>query len=250
VQIIWEILFWGHQRKVVVMKRIFKLLTLSIILFHSYAANAESEFTWENMLIMSGKLDKTFPHKKAAKCYMETFYGEDFLKYKSDEFEFPDKLKSMIPLMQKHFSNLKSDEIFIIRTSMKIDKYDFDKQWFPISGLNKNSYYKVDGSKCYRNNDPDPGIHTAFKIYFNNPEIVKNIKMKKEKAKVFIKKRKKDYGYEISIDRTVYVNIFFKITGFKKGDRSERGYGLFNANITEVLIFDDDHEKFLIAKYN
>ncbi len=134
--------------------------------------------------------------------YLKHAKKAEWERVHNDEFEFENSIinsyKEFVEAIKKN-SNFK-DQVFEVLVDGEFLDYDFEKNIFPIDGLNHNSYLDFKGN----------AFSEVIKLSFENTDIEKDFfAMPKDKASVFIKNRKSSSGY---INRKVTLKYKFKIS--------------------------------------
>jgi len=212
-------------------KILFPLLTIVFLLVSPPPTQAQ-ELSWENLLLETMKLDKSFDYEANVDSYMQKFRSDIWERYHNDEFELEDKRQETIKMMRARVAAFPSQEEFVIPTTFSFENYNFKKQKFPMQPFSESTYY----------NASDSGSGTLpymIKLFFSNPEKVSGLSMGKAPARGFIVLRKDQYG---DINRTVYATVHAKVINLKGKDTLE-------AKITSVEVYGDQRKTKLLQKY-
>jgi len=198
-------------------------LTLSATLFMP-AAKAEHEFTWTNMFLASASLSNNFDYEQYSESYMRIYRRDVWDKFHEDEFAFRDKKKETVDIMKDRFNAFDTKEPFVIRTTFEFSEYNFDKNEFPLEGMEPGAYFPI-SREGYTYDLPEP-----IELHIKNPGMIGNIEMPAEKARAFIKDRKSSTG---NVNREVIVEILIQAKE-QKGSLDK-----IKGEIIEATVFAD-----------
>lgn len=177
-------------------------LSTLLLAISSQALGAVKTFNYDNILIESLRLNDVTDFKDLAEDWLFYSDRETYRKYKSDEFEFQEKVdeagKKLQKLVQKEE---KSPVTFNILVDTQFGEYDFENHKFDYQPL-MNGHLYVSGNTSYAKKLP-----RQINLYVSNPEIINGIPMEKAEAKQFIQKRKNQFG---SIDRSATLSIHIR----------------------------------------
>jgi len=205
---------------------------LAVLLVVFTTASYSHEFSWDNLMLSDAKLNPSFDYEVYVDAYMMRYRNPVWKKYKNDEFELEGKRQETIEMMKKRFDAFDINQEFVINTSFKFGKYDFKQQAFPLDGVSGNSYFHQ--SKRWYGESVFP---YRYSVYFTNPEIMGTLPMEKSVAKAFIQTKKSQHG---GVDRRLPARIKFKIV-------QKRGEAEFDANITEITVYDKKQSAVLVV---
>lgn len=205
------------------MKKLF-LKCICFVLFMVSPNVYSYDFSWDNLLLADAKLTPNFDYEVYVDSYMKLYREPIWKRYKNDEFELEDKRQETIQIMKDRFDQFDLDQEFFIHSFIKFGEYNFKKEEFPLEGFSATSHFS-ESRKRYISNNAFP---YAYKVFFKNYDIVKNLEMDKDSAKVFLQSKKKHSGY---VDRKLPVQIKFKVE-----ERS--GVGELRAKVTEVILYE------------
>lgn len=200
------------------------LLIATLLLCTSTQAH---DFNWDNLMLAHSKLDPAFDYEVMVDSYMKVYRKPVWNRYKNDEFELESKRQETIEIMRKRISSFNLDEEFTIKTTFEFQMYDFKNEEFPLKKLSSNSYFHESNNKVHWSNSE---LGNTYSVFFDNTEIMKNLPMEKERAKLFIQNKKSSSG---RINRRLPTDIKFKII------KHDNDYKL-RAIITEITIHDNN----------
>jgi hypothetical protein len=182
--------------------------------------------------------------------YLYHKYSNLFEKVKNDEFELGDTAEKYSKIFKEKIKNSCSkvkDKEFVLNLNAEFEKYNFSKKGFPIDGMKKESYVEFYSS-----------LSSHAKVIFDNVDVEKNfISMSKDKAKKFIKSKKR-YG---DVDRRIMAKYYFTINSIETPidnvvSATANSYiqqindEFIHGNITKVEFIDQMTQKVLaLVKY-
>ena len=213
-------------------------LTLACIGFIFYLVSFNAypyDFNWDNLLHADAKLTSNFDYEVFVDSYMKMYREPIWKRYKDDEFELEDKRQETIQIMKEKFEQFDLEQEFFIHTYVTFGEYNFKKEEFPIEGFTATSHF-TESRKRYISNNAFP---YAYKVFFKNYDIVKNLDMDKETAKQFLQSKKKQSGY---VNRKLPVQIKFKI-------QEKSGTGELRAKITEVILYKSKEARSVLQTF-
>lgn len=193
------------------------LFAASAIPVASFAA----DFTYNSILPVYLKLDKTMMPEDIVDGYMQTYRPEVWSKYKDDEFEMDTKRKESLAMLKDVISSARADETFTIQTRFQFGEYNFEKQQFDFHPFSEGLYFNV--TQCCSS------LLNSIKVSFANPETIDGIPMEKAAAKQFLSSRKSSGGY---VNRDIFARIKIHMTGVKTR-------GELVAQIDQVQLLDN-----------
>jgi hypothetical protein len=131
--------------------------------------------------------------------YLHHKYSSLFYKVQNDEFELDETVEKYKKLfkakLESSCDKVENKEFFLLLNA-EFEKYNFSKKGFPIDGMKKGSYVSFSSPLAYE------------KVQFDNIDIDKNfLPMSKDKAKAYIKSKKR-YG---DVDRSITAKYYFTI---------------------------------------
>lgn len=210
-----------------------KIMATALLAGCLFSTNAfAGDFTWGELLNGRMKLDKSFDYEVHVDSYMKNFRSAVWNRYRNDEFELQDKREETIRMMKDKANQFPLEEEMVINTTFEIGKYDFKKKMFPLAPLSESSYY-------YDINHSSGTLPRQLKVYFSNPDMIKDLPMEKNNAKAFVSRHKDTYG---NVNRTVYGSLHFKLIQIKGSDS-------LLAKVTAAEVFEDNSRSKLLRKY-
>ncbi len=185
-----------------------KIIISTILLSSSIFANNlnigdKNTLDEVTMCGINNKIDE-LDGNSAGIFYLYHKYSNLFEKVKNDEFELGDTAEKYSKIFKEKIKNSCSkikDKEFVLNLNAEFKKYDFSKKGFPINGMEKESYVEFYSP-----------LSADAKVVFDNIDTEKNfIAMSKDKAKKFIKSKKR-YG---NVDRRIMAKYYFTINSIE-----------------------------------
>lgn len=208
------------------MKRFFLIALFSQSLFGL-------DLTWSNLSLIYAKDKNLTDLYVYSNDYIHEVHNHFWSKNHDDEFAFEEKRDLYIQEMKTKILNINiTKEEFFIYTSVNFGQYNFKTKTFPLTDKPiKSSYYSIKPKNI--SSYKVSAFPKQYNIFFNNPEVIKDVTLAKKQAKDFLQTRKDRYG---NINRKLTTKITFKI---KKLQEIERNVN-FITEITNVeYIFND-----------
>ncbi|WP_203299398.1 DUF4852 domain-containing protein [Marinobacter sediminum] len=181
------------------------------------------EFNWTNLMLASAKLQPAFDYEANVDSYMYIYRNDVWDRYRNDEFELQDKRDETQEIMKSRIDSFDIGEAFVINTSFDFGEYDFSNGIFPVESIGESAYF----SESRYNSKSFP---STYRVFFDNPEMIGDLKMNKELAKSFLNSRKSSYG---SVDRSINAKMEFVIIETKTNPRD------LVAQLTKVTFYKD-----------
>jgi hypothetical protein len=195
-----------------------KVLLSAILILTTTFSNA-NEFEWKSVSLAYAKLYPHFNYSDYVTDYIQEFYPKKWKTLKNDEFLLDEKKVAYISEMKERVTDYNLDTDFTIRTSIKLGKYDFENNLFPLKEpLTKNSYFYVEPKNISFYQKNKMAFPYKFEAYLDNPEVIEGLHLAKEEAKNFIKKRKSSNG---DINRKVLLELTVKLNKFKNSEGNQ-----------------------------
>lgn len=191
------------------------------------AVAMSAEFSYDEVLPVYLKLDKSLIVDDLVVSYMEKYRPEVWRKYKDDEFEFKEKKAETLRFMKERIAAANPDVPFTILTNFSFGEYKFETEKFEFSPFSEGLYFSV--SYCCNE------LPRKIDVFFLNPDIVDGIPMPKDAARQFLASRKSQYG---DIDRNVTAKFNIIIKEYK-------GRGKLAAEIQSIELIDRDKKSIL-----
>lgn len=208
------------------LRSLITLLALALPACHAAAAE-NYDFTWENLLLASIKLDTRFDYESHVDAYMQLFRSQVWERVRNNEFELDGKRQETLELMKQRVKEFSLDRRFTIRTDLELGKYDFAAQEFPVLNVSETHYW-------YENQYSGGSFPSQFSVFLSNPELLSSIPMTKDKAEQFLRRRTDRYG---NISREVPAVIEICIVRAKDGRDKLLG------EIQSAAVFEDQDRK-------
>lgn len=187
---------------------------IGTVLFFLSLSSSAADFDWQNMSILYSKIYPDFDYDQSIEDYIKEYHPQKWKLLQNDEFILEEKKQEYVDELKRKVASYNMDESFNIRTTIKLGKYNFEKQEFPIiEGVSSQSYFYT-GPKNIRPHHLS-SYPQRYKLFLNNSEGVR-FEMGKEDAKEFVKNRKSSSGH---VDRTVGLEMNIKIIGFRGQDK-------------------------------
>ncbi|QRM42997.1 DUF4852 domain-containing protein [Rhizobium sp. BG4] len=186
----------------------------------SAAGSVAADFSYNALLPVYLKLDKTLMPEDIVDGYMETYRPEVWSRYRNDEFELEEKRAETLQIMKDAIAAADANEVFTIQTRFEFGDYNFGSQKFDFRPLTDDIYFNV--NYCCNSLPRD------LKVFFSNATTIDGIPMEKAKAKEFLNARKSSYG---SVDREVLAKMSIRI-------KEVRSRGELVAEIQEMKLYD------------
>lgn len=190
-----------------------------------------AEFTYSHLLHARMKLDSDFNCNVCSIPYMQHFRPSVFQNTRNDEFEFQRSRRETVELMKKAVAAVNLDEEIVLRTTVHIGNYDFDKAQFFVNDVSTTTYWSTHSQKSVS------GLPYRIDVFLNNALSVRSIPMTEDEAQSFIDRRKDRYG---NVDRRLYATFKIKLAGFRE-NKTE-----FLAEVQSVEYFSDSHRTKLV----
>lgn len=181
-----------------------------------------ADFTYNTVLPVYLKLDKTLMPEDIVDGYMQTYRPEVWAKYQNDEFELDDKRQETLKMMKNIIAAANPDETFTIQARFQFGEYNFSKEQFDFHPFAGGVFFPLD--QCCSS------LPRRIKVSFSNPDIVDGIPMKKAMAKQFLDSRKSSGGY---VNRDILAKV--KIRMLSVPTRGE-----LVAQIEQVQLFSEN----------
>lgn len=167
---------------------------------------AAVDFSWDNLLLAWMKLDDDFEYGNAhVDSYMRLYRPNVWNSARNDEFELARRREETAKLMREKVAAFSTDTVFVIRTTMNLGAYDFERECFPIVDSRGN---KFNERNYWHESRYAPDLPGQFHLYMSNPDLIPQLEMKRSDAEQFLKRRKDKYG---NLNREVQVNLRVKI---------------------------------------
>lgn len=201
-------------------KKIYIGLAAACIFAGSTLASAAADFSYNALLPVYLKLDRTLMPDDIVDGYMETYRPEVWSRFRDDEFELQEKREETLQIMKDAIAAANPDEVFTIQTRFEFGDYNFESEKFDFQPLGEGLYFNVD--QCCTS------LPRQLKVFFANPKIIDGIPMEKAKAKAFLNARKSSYG---TVDRVVLAKVNIRM-------KEVRSRGEMVAEIQEMQLYD------------
>ncbi|MRI32501.1 DUF4852 domain-containing protein [Endozoicomonas sp. OPT23] len=192
-------------------------------LFFSSIATAAYNFNWYNLMLAHTKLSENFDYENYVDSYMRKYRHEVWSKYKNDEFDLEDKRQETINIIKEKVRKFDLNKEFTIYYNLKFEKYNFERELFPINGFSETFYF-------YEKENSVGSYPSKYKVFFTNHQKLGDLPMSKDKAKKFLKSRKDRNGY---VNRSIYAKIVININ--KLGGEPSSMYSA----IKNITIYSD-----------
>tara|TARA_Y100000782_G_C10178940_1_gene263157 strand:- start:836 stop:1636 length:801 start_codon:yes stop_codon:yes gene_type:complete len=194
-------------------------------------------YNWEYFFTAYRKMSKYFSYEQSATDLMKVYYPKTYKKYRNDEFELASKKAEAVERIKQDTNNFDETRVHKLFTEWDFGKYDFDKGEFPLESLSSTTSYrfKQDHIRMPKNKFP-----REFKLYLTNPEVIGDLKMAPEKAKVFLQKKKNSRG---RIDRELPAMFYFKFV------RLDEGEGIFYGEVLGGEVYYGKDDKRVIKSF-
>lgn len=163
--------------------------------------------------------------------YVAVSRGNESERPESNEFQRHRERLRAKKVIQNSIDEFNVNDEFIIRTSVKLKEYDFERNGFPTIEGHRNREWS--GSR-------DPlwsGMLPSNKIYFANWELLNLLPMEPNAAEDFLAERRRRDG---QINRVVTTEIVFRVYVAKLGQ--------VRGDIQSVVFFDDDERSGVLCK--
>ncbi len=190
-----------------------KTLTLISILFVTYVSSvtcSANEFSWKNLMLAEAQLDPDYDFEANASWYMKMYRPNVWKRSKNNEFTFHGEIQKTAEIFKKQAKELDLKDTFTIKSNLTLGKYNFKTNSFPITPNGSETYWKK-----YRPIYASDAVR-EYRVFMQNHELLKEIKVKFDEAQKLIESRTGRYG---DVDRRVWIELKIKI--IKR--RSERG---------------------------
>lgn len=161
--------------------------------------------------------------------YLFRFKNDLYNKTREDEFEYHSALKTSSNEIQLKVSEVDTNKIYSINTTVNLQKYDFNSEGFPINEKDATILLLKDVSQIWYNSKED---YSQLSISFLNFKNFAFLSYPPEEAKGFISRRKDKYG---NIDRKVYIKIFFTIN---KATLSENKDRILEGKVVKIEVYE------------
>ena len=177
--------------------------------------NAYNEgYNWGYFFTAYRKMSKYFSYEHSATDLMRIYYPDIYKKYRNDEFELASQRNDAVMKIKQRTDEFDENRVHIMYTNWDFGKYDFGNEEFPLDSLTPTARYRF---KQNRVRMPSNSFPYEFSLYFTNPEIIGNLKMPPEEAKVFLQTKKRSSG---SVNRKLPVIFYFKLVRLDEGKNS------------------------------
>jgi|AntDeeMinimDraft_4_1070355.scaffolds.fasta_scaffold08230_1 hypothetical protein len=183
------------------------------------------EFNWTNLMLTSAKLQPAFDYEANVDSYMYIYRNDVWDRYRNDEFELQDKRDETQEIMKSRIASFDVGESFVINTSFNFGEYDFSNEMFPVESIGESAYFN---QRRYNSKS----FPSTYRVFFDNPGMIGDLKMNKEQAKSFLNSRKSSYG---SVDRSINVKMEFVIIETKTNPKD------LVAQFTKVTFYKDSN---------
>lgn len=151
--------------------------------------------------------------------YLFRFQNDIYDKTHEDEFQYQSALKNAEKELIQTADKLDTSIIYLINTSVNLQKYDFDNEGFPINEKEASFYLLKNVSRIWNNSNRDfKPIHLSLDNFKNFTFLM----LSPESSESFISRRKDNYG---NVDRKVYVKIFYKLRTASETDELKKMFG-------------------------
>lgn len=190
------------------------------------------DFSYDNLLTASIKLDPAFDFEAHVDSYMKRYRNDIWKRYHEDEFELEDKRTESLSLWRSQVSSFDLGESFTLVTSFQIKDYDFEKQQFPLDSISPTTYFRESITWNYT-------LPATIRVFFDNSEIIGDLSMPKDEAKKFLQGRKDRYG---NINRDITAVIEFTLQRLKSKNE-------IIAHIKSVKLYEGDSNSRMIAGF-
>lgn len=159
------------------------------------------------ILVQEKVKEKAYDEDTLALWTLQYDYANKYQNTRNDEFEFEDakiwalsSFKTELNKVEKFDEN----QLFTFNLNASMESYDFKENLFPVNALTSDSYINIRGSGRF--------TYNGTLVFDNATSDINHIPMIKEKAKAFIKSRKRN-GH---IDRSLSASYIFTIKGYKE----------------------------------
>ena len=180
------------------------------------------DFKWDNLFLAAAKSDEHFDFSANTDWYMENYRPDVWRYARNDEFTLQDKRGETEKIFRDKVDQFDMDQKFVLRSTLTLGDYNFEKEIFPIKGIDAG-YYWLDRS--YKNGN----FPRTYSAHPTNIEILNRLPMPKAQAKSFVNGRKDRYG---GVNRRVHVKFTVKLG--KMRDRSS-----FDCEIQQGTFYTD-----------
>ncbi|MEW5682373.1 MAG: DUF4852 domain-containing protein [Pseudomonadota bacterium] len=194
-------------------------------------------YNWAYFFTAYRKMSKYFSYDQNATDLMRIYYPDIYTKYRNDEFELASKRQAAVSKIKQTTEEFDETRVHQLFTEWDFGTYDFEKSEFPLDSLTTTTSYsfKQDSLRMPSNNFP-----REFRLYFTNPEVIGNLKMDPEAAKVFLQKKKNSRG---TINRELPAMFYFKLV------RLDEGEGIFYAEILDGEVYYGKDDKRVVKSF-
>ena len=159
------------------------------------------------LLVQEKVKEKVYDEDALALWTLQHDYPNKYQNTRNDEFEFDDAKKWALSQFKTKLNKVKKfdeNQLFTFNLHASMESYDFKENIFPVNAIASDSYVNIQGN--YR-------LASQGALVFSNATSdINHIPMPKEKAKEFIKSRKR-YG---NIDRRLTASYIFTIKEYKE----------------------------------
>lgn len=194
-------------------------------------------YNWGYFFTAYRKMSKYFSYEQNATDLMKIYYPDSYKRYKNDEFELASKRQDAVTKIKQTTGEFDETRVHQLFTEWDFGTYDFEKGEFPLDAITATTSYRFaqDSLRMPSNNFP-----REFRLYFTNPEVIGNLKMAPEAAKVFLQKKKNSRGY---INRELPAMFYFKLV------RLDEGEAIFYAEILDGEVYYGKDDKRVVKTF-
>ncbi len=194
-------------------------------------------YNWEYFFTAYRKMSKYFSYEANATELMKLYYPGLYKKYRNDEFELASQRAAAVKKIKQETNEFDETSVHQFFTEWDFGKYDFDKGEFPLDSLSSTTSYRFK-QDYFRT--PDNNFPREFRLYFTNPEVIGNLNIEPEAAKVFLQKKKNSKG---RINRELPAMFYFKLV------RLDEGQGIFYGEILDGEVYYGKDDKRVIKSF-
>ena len=175
---------------------------------NSAKADTSSFIDYDYALNASYKLRPHYALSSIINDYLKVYKRKTWEQYQHDEFRLQEQKDIALKEWNNKINTLSLTGVKI-NTDFTFDKYNFEKQLFPLEKFSENNYFPLRKSFDLTANFP-----RQYKIYIKNYDFVRDLHMQKNLAAEFIKARKNKYG---GINRKLKATLTVNILGLLHG---------------------------------
>ena len=180
-----------------------KTLVACVIVACSAVPAWSYDFTYQNLLTASMKLNPNFDYENIVDSYMQAFRPAIWQRSHDDEFERHGKEVETLDMMKKSAESFNLDEPISIRTNIQFGEYDFKKHEFALDPFTEVTFFQQ--NYCCNN------LPRQIRLFFSNPDIIDGLPMDDQAARNFLQHRKQ-YG---NVNRQLVAELSVKLESVK-----------------------------------